>query len=209
MRSVKGNIIELAKEGRFELIAHGANCMNIMGAGLALQIKEAFPDAYTADKQFHASMKEYQMMGNFSEFYFWEGDLKFYILNLYTQRFPGAPSPGCTIPLDYEALTTCLRKINYQFTGSRIGLPLIGCGLAQGNKVRVLSIIEEELNNLDVTIVEYEQGRPMVKSRLGENISGRTGVYNLTEGQRREGFVEGGGGDEDLRERRFDEGFED
>jgi hypothetical protein len=40
---------------------------------------------------------------------------------------------GSTVALDYEALTLCMRKINYTFTGKHIGLPMIGCGLAGGD----------------------------------------------------------------------------
>ena len=32
---VEGNLIDLALEGRFDLIAHGCNCHKIMGAGIA------------------------------------------------------------------------------------------------------------------------------------------------------------------------------
>ena len=42
MKIVKGNLIDMALAGAFDVIAHGCNCMNTMGKGLALQIKNNF-----------------------------------------------------------------------------------------------------------------------------------------------------------------------
>ena len=92
------------------------------------------------------------------------------VVNAYTQYGPG---PN----LDYNALRLCLRKINHKFMGKHIGLPLIGCGIAGGiwdiNEFGikdaessrkyvqlqqkgfkdVKTIIQEELKDVDVTIV--------------------------------------------------------
>ena len=50
-----------------------------------------------------------------------------YVVNAYTQFYPGQNSPGCNQPLDYEALTLCLRKMNLVFKGMHIGLPQMVC----------------------------------------------------------------------------------
>ena len=49
MKEIKGNIIGLAKEGKFNVIVQGCNCFCRMGRGLAPQIKEHFPEAWYAD----------------------------------------------------------------------------------------------------------------------------------------------------------------
>lgn len=49
MLYVKGNLIEALKSGSVQAIAHQANCFNTMGSGVALAIKNAFPEAYEAD----------------------------------------------------------------------------------------------------------------------------------------------------------------
>ena len=36
MNIVKGDLIKSAKEGQFDVIIHGCNCFNTMGAGIAL-----------------------------------------------------------------------------------------------------------------------------------------------------------------------------
>ncbi len=49
MRTMTGDLIGLAKEGHFDVIAHGCNCQHVMGAGLAAQIRRHWPEAYAAD----------------------------------------------------------------------------------------------------------------------------------------------------------------
>ena len=51
MKEVKGDLIELAQAGHFDVITHGCNFFNTMGAGIAPQIKKAFPDAWYADNR--------------------------------------------------------------------------------------------------------------------------------------------------------------
>ena len=56
------------------------------------------------------------------------------VVNSYTQYNYGKNhTDGVSKPLDYEALTMCMRKINHTFKGKRIGLPQIGAGLAGGD----------------------------------------------------------------------------
>ena len=49
MKKVYGDLIEMAEHGDFDVIVHGCNCFCTMGAGIALQIKHHFPEAYYAD----------------------------------------------------------------------------------------------------------------------------------------------------------------
>ena len=49
MKTIKGDLIKLAKDDNFDVIVHGCNCLHIMGAGIAKQIKHHFPSAYLAD----------------------------------------------------------------------------------------------------------------------------------------------------------------
>ena len=49
MKTVRGDLIQLAQDGAFDVIAHGCNCMCTMGAGIARGIKAAFPAAFRAD----------------------------------------------------------------------------------------------------------------------------------------------------------------
>ena len=49
MKTVKGDLIKLALDKRFDVIIHGCNCMCEMGAGIAKVIRSRFPEAYEAD----------------------------------------------------------------------------------------------------------------------------------------------------------------
>jgi O-acetyl-ADP-ribose deacetylase (regulator of RNase III) len=49
MKVIKGDLIKLAKQQKFNVICHGSNCFCTFGAGIAKQIKQEFPEAYEAD----------------------------------------------------------------------------------------------------------------------------------------------------------------
>ena len=80
------------------------------------------------------------------------------VVNAYTQYNYGLNHlDGISKPLDYEALTLCMRKINHIFKGKHIGLPQIGCGLAGGDWNYVKQIIQKELCDCDITIVIFKK----------------------------------------------------
>jgi len=150
MREIDGNLITLAQAGEFDVITHGCNCFCTMGSGIAPQIKKAFPAAWEYDLK--TDKGDIQKLGTYSYGQDVVKNNKFLtIINSYTQYHYDASKK----PLDYEALTLCMRKINHNFKGKSIGLPLIGCGLAGGDWQRVKSIIERELSDMDVCIVHY------------------------------------------------------
>lgn len=49
MKTIKGDLVQLAKQGEFDLIVHGCNCFCTMGKGIALTIKQEFPIVYKVD----------------------------------------------------------------------------------------------------------------------------------------------------------------
>lgn len=192
MEIIKGDLIKLSLRGQFELIAHGCNCQNVMGGGIAAQIKATFSDAYEIDKLYNEEFKhKIEMMGTFSTFWYSnerEGDqrITFDILNLYTQLFPGLPSPGCKIPFDYEAFTVICRKVNNIYRGKHIGLPWIGCGLGGAFQPEVAAIINSNLNEMQVTVVDYEDNQADSRSNhtrgLGDASRAGEGNYTGREG---------------------------
>jgi len=159
MKEIEGNLITLAKHGEFDIIAHGCNCFCTMGAGIAPQIKEAFPSAWAADLE--TVKGDIRKLGDYTFgrhriSNFLENDL--IIINAYTQYKYGANHiDGVTKPFDYQAFTICMRKINHIYKGKRIGLPLIGSGLGGGNWEVIKAIIKTELKDMDVIIVHYKK----------------------------------------------------
>ena len=167
-KEIEGDLIELALKGEFDVITHGCNCFCTMKSGIAPQMAAAFGcDKYPMEADYlkgdinklgtiDAQKRSIQL--------YYPGRLttvpisgKLIVINAYTQFYYGQNSPGSHIPLDYDALTLCLRKINYIFAGKHIGLPKIGCGLAGGEWDVVKDIIQEELKDCDVTIVIFKK----------------------------------------------------
>ena len=50
-----------------------------------------------------------------------------------------------------------MKIINQKFTGKHIGIPLIGAGLAGLKWSKVKTILQQELINMDVTIVHFKK----------------------------------------------------
>jgi O-acetyl-ADP-ribose deacetylase (regulator of RNase III) len=151
MKEINGDLIELAKEGNFDIITHGCNCQNTMNSGIAKQIKDEFPEAYARDCK--TEKGDINKLGTYTAVWIKSPiyPMNFFLLNSYTQFKYGRDQ----VQLDYEALTLCLRKINYNYRGKKIGLPQIGAGLAGGDWNRIKLIIQNELKDMDVTIVYY------------------------------------------------------
>lgn len=169
-REIDGDLIELALKGKFDVIAHGCNCFSSMTAGIALQMAKVFGTNHFTMELLGSNINK---LGNIDYDTFILHDetvspLKNYINNLnrpelvvanaYTQYYYGKNhSDGKENPLDYEALTLCMRKINNTFPGKHIGLPKIGAGLAGGDWERIKKIIQHELTDCQVTIVNYKK----------------------------------------------------
>lgn len=151
-REIKGDLIQLALNLEFDVIAHGCNCFCNMGAGIAPQMAKAFGcDKFNLE---HSKYRgDINKLGNI-EAVLVNG---IYVINAYTQYgFGKNHVNGKDIALDYEALTLCMRKINTIFKGKRIGLPKIGAGLAGGNWEKIKEIMQTELVDCNLTIVIYE-----------------------------------------------------
>ena len=154
-QEIEGDLIKLAKEGTFDVITHGCNCMCNMGAGIAPQMAKAFGvDQY--DLESFTRKGDINKLGQIDWCVEREGPIPF-VVNSYTQfNYGRNHTDGDAKPIDYEALTMCMRKINYKFKGKHIGLPKIGAGLAGGDWNRIKKIIQTELKDMKVSVVIYK-----------------------------------------------------
>ena len=168
-QEVDGDLIKLAKNGYFEVIVHGCNCLSTMGAGIAPQMAEAFGcDRFEMELWGPTIEKlgniDYQtvVLGEFdiwnlSDYKNNRNEPELTVVNAYTQyRYGRNHADGTAQPFDYEAFTICVRKLNNVFKGKHIGMPMIGAGLAGGNWNRIKEIIQTELKDCNVTIVKYK-----------------------------------------------------
>jgi O-acetyl-ADP-ribose deacetylase (regulator of RNase III) len=173
MKTIKGDLIKLALGGEFDLIAHGCNCFNIMGAGVAFSIAGAFLDgkvsiARRADDT--TTPGDINKLGDISVGrYFlpvWnEAATKrnhepMYIVNAYTQ-YGTARYAGDNV-VDTQAVAKAFDKIaliaNQHSKPFKIGIPMIGAGLGGGDWKAILAVITdvEKWYGLDITVVEYD-----------------------------------------------------
>lgn len=168
-KEIDGDLITLAKKGTFDVITHGCNCLSNMGAGIAPQMAKAFGVDKFEMEQWGPTIHKLGCI-DWQTFVLGENAIwsledgknnrnepELTVVNSYTQnRYGKNHSDGVSRPLDYEALTLCMRKINNEFKGKHIGLPKIGAGLAGGDWDRIKSIIQTELKDCEVTVVNYK-----------------------------------------------------
>lgn len=150
MRTVHGDIIRLAKDGAFDVIAHGCNCFHTMGGGLAAQVKRHFPEASEADLA--TPYGDRAKLGTCSVAVVATPSGELTIVNAYTQF---QPSMGGGVDVDYDAVRRAMAWLKAHYAGKRIGLPQIGAGLGGGDWPRIEAIIAEQLAGEDVSIVIF------------------------------------------------------
>ena len=184
-QEVQGDLIELAKQGKFDVIAHGCNCHCTMGAGIAPQMAKAFGcdefslerltiEGFDGDEHYKINTNnrgninklgqiDFETVGiiNGKVYSGWDSKSdvhKLIVVNAYTQYNYGKNhADGDKKPVDYDAIRLCMRKMNHIFKGKHIGLPKIGAGLAGGSWSIISKIIKSELADCDVTIVIYNK----------------------------------------------------
>lgn len=152
-------------------IAHSCNTRNIMGGGIALQIKNRYPQAYEADTE--AYNQEYDKDGQYVH---WLGkyskaqiESKFLpnnkgrIYNLYTQASVGRDERQVSYEVFWRALKNMQEDLLFiqHETGEPqvLGLPHgISCGLAGGNWGIIEAMIRDVFDNslIKTYIVEFD-----------------------------------------------------
>lgn len=140
LKHATGNLIDMAEQGEFDVIVHGCNCLNTMGSGIALEIRTRYPKAYAADtlatEQWTIPVAK---LGNFTCATVGKG-MPFIIVNAYTQvNF----APRGIDHFEYESFSLILRKLHAQWPAGKFGFPYIGMGLAGGDEIRIIKMLED------------------------------------------------------------------
>lgn len=150
---------EFVKEVRGDLFAydakvrcHQVNCKGVMGAGLAKQVKEKYPEAY---EQYKALCDQFgsSLLGHTQFVICHDGTV---IANLFAQDGYGTDAVQTVM----GALDDCLSQVaNFCFRiDAKPAFPkLMGCGLAGGNWDDVSKLIAQyfDFRSAGCTIVEY------------------------------------------------------
>ena len=151
-KKIYGDLIYMARGGKFDVIAHGCNCFCSMNMGISPLFAKFFKcDTYKMEQpKFKGDVNKLGTI-DFESFWLTRHNKYVDVINVYTQYEYGDDPKK--VYIDYEALKLGLRKINKIFAGKSIGLPRIGCGGGRGEWKKIDRIIKKELRDMNVTVV--------------------------------------------------------
>lgn len=136
-----------------EALVNTVNCVGVMGRGVALQFKRAFPKNF---KAYAARCKRNEIQPG--KVFVFETDEMFsprFIINFPTKRHWRDMSRIEDIESGLGSLVDEIRSCAIQ----SVAIPPLGCGLGGLNWIDVRSRIQEALNGLDeVRIIIFEPG---------------------------------------------------
>lgn len=135
-------------ESGADFILHQVNCCGVMGSGVALQVKEDYPNVYREYKLYCLNHSAKDLLG---QVLYVNAECGC-ICNMFSQAYFGSRERYT----DYDAFRKCLEDIAKKAKGHTIAMPyLIGCVRGGGDWNVVYKIIEDVLGDYDVTICEY------------------------------------------------------
>lgn len=147
---VEGNLLEPDPAWGIRAIAHGCNCMGVMGAGIAKQIATKWPAVLQV-------YKDECIAGRFTLGKYHgiavNTDPLFVVFNLATQHLPG---PNAELPAITQALHGAL--IDCAHMGiDKLGVCQIGCGIGGVEWSDVSSIMKTLVSDtgVGITAVHY------------------------------------------------------
>lgn len=155
VKVIKGDIFADFEKGKFDIIGHGCNCMNLMGAGIADKISKGYPKAYETDAEVYrvAGGREHKpcqkLLGKLSVARLKQGR----VANLYTQLKTGKDAR-------YDALESALLSLNQYCKVNqlkKVGLPMIGAGIGGLDPKAVVVIMNHILKDVDVYLYVFEE----------------------------------------------------
>lgn len=143
---IQGDLLQ----ARVDVIAHGCNCQQTMGAGIAKYISQVYPEVRRADRHFQ-SQKAKDRLGKIDIVKVHEipdRHIK-YVVNCYTQL-----TIGHGLQISYRAIHDCMIAL-HNFVVSEnlsLGIPKIGAGLGGGDWKTVAQDIENVFGNREVSV---------------------------------------------------------
>ncbi len=140
-------------------ILQGCNAQGVMGSGVAKAIRDRYPEVFN---QYRA---EYDERGLRLGQTIWVNCDPHVVINAITQEFYGREEGRRYA--DYDAIETAIQEIDSLMVGldSRVAMPLIGAGLAQGSWAVISDIIETNSKNFQ-PVVYLIDGVTMIVSSM-------------------------------------------
>jgi len=175
IKYVQGDILK----AQTEALVNTVNCVGVMGKGIALSFKKAFPDNF---KAYEKACKRKEMKPG-KMFVYETNTLTYphYIINFPTKRHWRGNSRIEDIELGMKALIEVIRSRNIR----SVAIPPLGCGLGGLNWEEVRLVIENAFSTLpEVDVQVFEPG---YKAEINKNMSapkmtiGRAALIGLIE----------------------------
>lgn len=136
---IEGNILTPPTRNENTIICHQVNCRAAMGAGLARQIRDKWPVVFDE----YVKVCSPKKLGDFQVV---QVAPQLYVANLFGQLSFGRDKRQT----NYAALGTALFRAMKEHPNATFRVPYgLGCGLAGGNWVTVLNLIEEAAELLE------------------------------------------------------------
>ena len=138
---------------KYDVVLIGTNIYNTLGNGIQRKIRKKYPLVHKenlktkyGDKSKLGTTLSIDIGGTI-------------IMLCYITGYPNARPDLSTDYLDYEALIKCLQFANSTLQGKKVATTLIGSSRfdGNGNRDKVLSLIKDNCNDLNITIYDYEQ----------------------------------------------------
>ena len=154
----------------YDGIIIGTNCYQVMRHGFQYDVSRNYP--YVLEANYNSKYGDINKLGTIIECK--EDKQPLFILAFisFGFNFKG----GDTEFLDYQALQNCLRLLNLTHSGSHYAMTFIGSTPydGNGNKDKILKIINSTVKSFDLTIYDYYQTSHNTKIRYER----RTKRYN-------------------------------
>lgn len=123
-----------------DILIHGCNCYGVMGAGVALKVKQKYPRAYQVDQNTIPGIPS--KLGDYTysiQKHIYYPHQTIIVINAYTQF--GYSSMSSEPDVDYDVIRTVMSAINENFPDESISMPRIGAGLGGGDWNEIFDII--------------------------------------------------------------------
>lgn len=136
-----------------DIIAHSVNCMGVMGSGVALAIRNKYPDVYKSYKSLCDTVRCEALLSQVQICKTTDGKR---VANLFGQLRYGTDIRHT----DYEVLGKTFHILASIAAPADLSIAMpygIGCGRGGGDWAIVYPMIEKEFANCNVTLYRYKE----------------------------------------------------
>lgn len=146
IKIINGNLLNCSQK----VIVHQVNCKRVMGSGVALQIRNKYPEVYNSYLKFFNRNKIVELLGKIDIVNCIKDDK--IVINMFSQFDFGRDKSK--VYTNYSAMKLAFKRIRAYLIENNINelaMPFnIGCGLANGDWKVVSRLIDEIFENFTV-----------------------------------------------------------